>query len=72
MPRAKFCIYENSRLSAEEAVEIRDRAHRRGRLPFACEECGRPVRVHRASAHGAAHFEHLERNPACSLSDPAR
>jgi hypothetical protein len=72
MPRASFCVLGNGRVSAEEALEQRSRAPRRGRLPFVCEECGQPVKVHRAGGHGAAHFEHFERNPACRLSDPAR
>jgi hypothetical protein len=34
-----------------------------------CIECREPVRPHRIGTTGqAAHFEHLERNPKCSLS----
>ena len=34
-------------------------------------KCGKPVRPHRRSKNGkqAAHFEHLNRNPKCPLSD---
>ena len=35
-----------------------------------CVECKMPVRVHRQATNGmAAHFEHRDKNPACSLSD---
>lgn len=40
-----------------------------GNLGFRCKHCGEPVRPHKASASQAAHFEHLERNPVCPLSD---
>ena len=32
---------------------------------FKCAECGRTVRPHRGES---PHFEHMERNPHCSLS----
>ena len=36
-----------------------------------CIECGEPAKVFRAARNGAfaAHVEHFQRNPACSLSD---
>ena len=36
---------------------------------FRCVECGDRVRPHKKGTTGqAAHFEHLRKNPACSLS----
>jgi len=70
MPRATTCRMQ---VSVEEAIRLRDEAVKIGRLLPAlfCEECGRRVRPHKEGL-GGAHFEHLERNPACSLSDPQR
>jgi hypothetical protein len=35
-----------------------------------CVECQQPVRAHKASVNGmAAHVEHRNKNPRCSLSD---
>jgi hypothetical protein len=39
-----------------------------GDLGFTCKECGKPVKPHKHGMQGP-HFEHLERNPDCSLSD---
>jgi hypothetical protein len=73
MPLAVFCSFEDGRLAIEDALELRSRAPRRRKLPFLCEECGQPVRPHRAGTTGqAAHFEHHRRNPDCRLSDPHR
>jgi competence CoiA-like predicted nuclease len=37
---------------------------------FYCPECGRKVEPH--FKNSKAHFEHLKRNAACSLSDRSR
>lgn len=51
------------KITAEQAVEISPHEMR-------CIHCGKPVRVHKASKSGmAAHFEHVEKNVACPLSD---
>lgn len=65
MPRATDCV---ARITIAQALELRDSGIR-----FLCTECGKPVRAHRAGEdHTEAHFEHLERNANCSLSDPTR
>ena len=71
MPRAQECV-----ISIELANVLRALASAMGldvpggELGFRCRHCGEPVRPHKASATQAAHFEHLERNPGCPLSDP--
>ena len=39
-----------------------------GDLGFLCPECRRPVKPFTDGMQGP-HFEHVERNPNCSLSD---
>ena len=44
------------------------------KLKYICPECGKSVKPHRSSEHGTgsnnpAHFEHVDRNAECSLSD---
>jgi hypothetical protein len=39
-----------------------------GDLGFKCRECGEPVKPFSDGMQGP-HFEHLKRNPDCSLSD---
>lgn len=39
-----------------------------GDLGLVCPECRRPVKPHKDGMQGP-HFEHMERNPQCSLSD---
>ena len=68
MPRATTCLFEGSEVAVEEALELK----RAGRTDFLCVDCGQPVRLHAAGGNIAAHFEHLERNEACPLSDPLR
>lgn len=57
-------------LDVANALRAKNRYTRSMKPDFRCVECGKPVRPHSAGGHGDAHFEHLERNPACSLSDP--
>jgi hypothetical protein len=41
----------------------------KGRMAFLCRECQRPVKpAYSAEGKLAHHFEHLKRNPRCSLS----
>ncbi len=48
------------------ATQIRDKELRGS---FRCVECGERVRAHRKGTTGqAAHFEHLQANPKCTLS----
>ena len=72
--RAEKCIMEGKEITVEKALTIRDASPSGGRkaLGFICIECGKAVRPHKAGGNGAAHFEHLERNPQCQLSDPFR
>ena len=74
MARVTECTFEGRPISIWEAISFRDAARRveRQKLDFRCEECTRRVRPHRSSEYGAPHFEHLSRNPKCTLSDPAR
>jgi hypothetical protein len=74
MARASECMMDGEVISVEKALTIRDAtpSARRKSLGFECMECGKPIRPHKAGGNGAAHFEHLERNPQCQLSDPIR
>jgi len=74
MAKANSCILENSKIGIVEALELRDIARQRHLdVPdFRCSQCEQPVHPHKASSFGVAHFEHLNRNPHCKLSDPAR
>jgi hypothetical protein len=74
MPRAAECNFEGKEILVEKALEIRDATPvgKRKSLSFKCLECGEAVRPHKAGSSGAAHFEHLSRNPHCQLSDPPR
>ena len=66
------CIVDGHGVGIDRAVDLRDQADNRGvaRPEFRCIECNQAVRAHKSGGHAAAHFEHLERNPDCSLSDP--
>ncbi len=74
MTRANTCVLDSHRIGITEAIELRDAAHRHHEdVPdFRCRRCGKPVRPHKASSYGEAHFEHHERNAGYALSDPAR
>lgn len=75
MPRATTCLLNDGAIDVEVALRQREQSKRgkgTGRLDYRCIECRRPVRPHRDGGHAAAHFEHLERNPNCRLSDPVR
>jgi hypothetical protein len=53
-------------MTIDEAVLTRERQRR-------CIECHEPVRAHKTGTTGqSAHFEHLKKNPRCSLSGGGR
>jgi hypothetical protein len=70
MPKAITCVLNKKVIGVDEALNLRDTANRKP--DFRCVDCGKAVRPHRAGGDGAAHFEHLERNPACPLSHRMR
>lgn len=73
MPLSIRCKFEGDLLGIGKALEIRDRVRPGSRPKFMCIQCGKPVRAHKAGTTGqGAHFEHLERNPRCSLSAAVR
>ena len=64
------CYVDEKLLNIDKAIDLRNSADNREvpRPDFRCIECGQPVRAHKSGGHAIAHFEHLERNPDCSLS----
>jgi len=74
MAKMTTCLLNGGTIDIDEALGLRESAaHRRiARPEFLCTECGRPVRPHKSGGDAAAHFEHLERNPDCSLSHTPR
>ncbi|PZO18230.1 MAG: hypothetical protein DCF26_08360 [Burkholderiales bacterium] len=74
MPLAINCAFSDTEISVADALLLREDARlgRRASPDFRCIQCGEAVRPHRKGSFGAAHFEHLRRNPLCKLSDPAR
>jgi len=69
MARAVTCTFGGRVISVEDAIALRNSKRIND---FQCTECKKPVRPHQESSYGAAHFEHLRRNPKCRLSDPER
>ena len=72
MVRATTCTLE---VSVEQALMLRDSGDSNFKQlveQMVCFECGKSVRPFREGATTTAHFEHRERNPDCSLSDPER
>lgn len=70
MPKATEC---QLLVSIDQALLLRDSGNYvfNGLIKqMHCIECGKPVRPYRESVSKDAHFEHLDRNPDCSLSDP--
>jgi hypothetical protein len=70
VPKATDCKLYGELIGVEEALYLRDEA-RRQRMPyppFRCRECGEFVRPHKkGTTDQAAHFEHRESSPVCSL-----
>ena len=74
MPRSTTCRLNERQIHIAKAIDLRDSARkRRVEIPdFRYIECNKPVRPHKEGGYAAAHFEHMNRNPDCSLSDPHR
>ena len=74
MARATSCELNGHTIDVDQALELKEQAQTSSQPQpdFRCGECHDPVRPHNARTQGAAHFEHHERNPSCSRSDPAR
>ena len=67
MAKATACLLNGRRIEIAEALRLRQAEGMTP--PFRCIECGKQVRAHKRGTTGqAAHFEHQERNPSCSLS----
>lgn len=66
MARAVECKFEGQIIRVGKALEMGSNND------YRCLECDSPVRPHKASRYGEAHFEHIRRNPKCSRSDPDR
>ena len=62
------CMLNGAAVDIDAAIDMKGS----GSNPdFRCSECSHAVRPHRSGGHVSAHFEHLERNPNCSLSHVA-
>lgn len=72
MAIALMCIYGGKNISVEDAIALRDTNPNLADATFKCVECGEYVRPHRGGGKARAHFEHLDRNPNCSLSHKDR
>lgn len=74
MVRATTCKLNDLLIHVTVALHLRDFAREEGieSPDFRCSQCNEPVRPHKESEDGEAHFTHLEHNPNCPLSDPAR
>ena len=74
MPRATTCVLNRQNTTVQRALDLREdaRRHPAPKLDFRCIDCGMSVRPHKDGGGAEAHFEHLERNPNCPLSDPGR
>lgn len=72
MPRATECVIGVELANAiGHLVEQMPVKIENGDLGMKCTECGKPVKPHTSKGE-SAHFEHLKRNPKCTLSDPHR
>jgi 5-methylcytosine-specific restriction protein A len=69
MATAVKCKYQGKAISVSEALRIKQQSPSE---VFACVECGQLVRPHRSGGNTKAHFEHLDRNPSCTLSHISR
>ncbi len=74
MPKAVECLVKGKIVVVDDAIRDRNAARATRELDpdWRCIECNSPVRHHSAGGTAAGHFEHFERNPNCSLSDPQR
>jgi hypothetical protein len=65
--RSTTCLLDGKEIGIEEALRVRGQSGRKS-PDFRCAECRERVSAHKAGGGMVAHFEHLSRNPACSLS----
>lgn len=65
--RATTCMLDGQKIDIDEALRLRNQAGRKS-PDFRCEECGERVSPHKEGGGSIAHFEHLSKNRACSLS----
>lgn len=65
--RSTTCLLDGEEIGIEEALLLRERSGRKAPA-FRCAECRERVSAHKAGGGMVAHFEHMSRNPACSLS----
>lgn len=65
--RSTTCLLGGEEIGIEEALRLRERSGRKS-PDFRCVECRERVSAHRAGGGMVAHFEHLSKNPTCSLS----
>jgi hypothetical protein len=68
MAKAKECLIDVS-LALRSRDYLNRHGEKFGKGELICKECRRPVKPMGKSSAGAAHFEHLERNLDCRLSD---
>lgn len=73
MPKMQECLISIDLANALRAVVDAMHLHvPNGDAGFKCPECHQPVKAFDAGSTTSAHFEHLERNPACTLSDVSK
>jgi hypothetical protein len=72
MARAVTCLRDGVETSVEEVLRLRDAPSAGEVGDLRCIECREAVRAHKAGGASEAHFEHIQRNRACRLSDPNR
>jgi hypothetical protein len=65
----KECLIDiNLALAIKQLANAMDLKGPRGHYGFSCPECRKPVKPFTDGMQGP-HFEHLDRNNECSLSD---
>ncbi len=71
MPKMEECLIHVDLANAlREVVDKMSLKPAEGFIGLSCPECRKPVKPMKAGTTGAAaHFEHLARNPQCSLSE---
>jgi hypothetical protein len=70
MPKMEECLIHVDLANALRELVDKINEPAEGFIGPSCPECHKPVKPMKARTTGvAAHFEHLLRNPQCSLSD---
>ncbi|HJV66811.1 MAG TPA: hypothetical protein VJ550_13815 [Geomonas sp.] len=74
MKLALQCKFYGHLIDIDKALAIKEAAQPdlRNTLPFQCADCGKQVRPRIAGDKHVAHFVHVQENPDCSYTDPAR